>query len=122
MGLPENIEMAKFSREFFVRFPQDMGVDGDRPSVGWNQRGYLWLAPNEGRALLERNYGNEQTFGIDSSILEPSDIARMFPSLTIDGIGAAAWCPTDGSLDGYLAVQGFAKRRAAWERSTCATE
>jgi glycine/D-amino acid oxidase-like deaminating enzyme len=109
-GLPENIEMAKFSREFYVRFPEDMAIDGDKPSVGWHQRGYLWLAPPEGRPLLDRNYKNQQAFGIDSTILEPSDIAAMFPSLVMDGVGAAAWAPSDGWLDGYLAVQGFRKK------------
>jgi len=110
-GLPENIQMAKFSREFYIRFPHDMAVDGEpQPTVGWNQRGYLWLSPPEGRPLLERNYKNQQSFGIDSTILEPPEIAKMFPSITIDGVGAAAWAPTDGWLDGYLTVQGFRKK------------
>jgi glycine/D-amino acid oxidase-like deaminating enzyme len=87
-----------------------MAVDGDKPSIGWHQRGYLWLAPPEGRPLLDRNYKNQQQFGIESTILEPADIAQMFPSLLIDGIGAAAWAPTDGWLDGYLVVQGFRKK------------
>jgi glycine/D-amino acid oxidase-like deaminating enzyme len=109
-GLPENIQMAKFSREFYVRFPEDMAVDGDKPSVGWNQRGYLWLAPPEGIPLLERNYKNQQQFGIDSTILTAEEVGAMFPSLLLDGIGAAAWAPTDGWLDGYLTVQGFRKK------------
>lgn len=109
-GLPENIQMAKFSREFYIRFPQDMAVDGDKPSVGWNQRGYLWLAPPEGRRQLEYNYKNQQAFGIESSILEPNQISAMFPSLMVEGIGAAAWAPTDGWLDGYLTVQGFRRK------------
>src|SRR4051794_23421781 len=57
-GLPENILMSKFSREFYLGFGDTLAVDGDKPSVGWNERGYLWLAPPEGRPLLERNYKN----------------------------------------------------------------
>jgi len=109
-GLPENILMSKFSRDFYIRFPDDMAVDGDRPTVGWNQRGYLWLAPPEGIPLLERNYHAQQEHGIESYILEPHRVGERWPSLTLDGIGAAAWAPTDGWLDGYLVVQGFRKK------------
>jgi glycine/D-amino acid oxidase-like deaminating enzyme len=87
-----------------------MAVDGDKPSVGWNQRGYLWLAPPEGRPLLERNYRNQKESGIDSTILEPNEVGEMFPSLNLEGVGAAAWAPSDGWLDGYLVVQGFRKK------------
>src|SRR5688500_7172764 len=59
-GLPENILMSKFSRDFYIHFGELMAVDEDKPSVGWNQRGYLWLAPPEGRPLLERNYRNQK--------------------------------------------------------------
>jgi FAD-dependent oxidoreductase domain-containing protein 1 len=110
-GLPENIEMAKFSREFYVRFPQEIATPGDlQPSVGWNERGYLWLAPPEGIPLLERNYKNQQALGLETAILAPAEIGKRFPSITIDGIGAGAWSPTDGWLDGYLAVQGLRKK------------
>ena len=109
-GLPENILMSKFSRDFYIRFGELMAVDEDKPSVGWNQRGYLWLAPPEGRPLLERNYRNQKEYGIDSEILEPPEIGSMFPSLSLEGVGAAAWAPTDGWLDGYLVVQGFRKK------------
>ena len=109
-GLPENILMSKFSRDFYIHFGELMAVDEDKPSVGWNQRGYLWLAPPEGRPLLERNYRNQKEYGIDSEILEPPEIGSMFPSLSLGGVGAAAWAPTDGWLDGYLVVQGFRKK------------
>lgn len=112
-GLPENIAMAKFAREFYIRFPDEMSVDGDPADVGWCQRGYLWLAPEGSRKLLERNYRNQRQLGVDSTILEPADIARLWPSLTLDGVEAAAWSPEDGWLDGYLVVRGFRRKARA---------
>lgn len=109
-GLPENIAMAKFSREFYVRFPQDMAVEGYDASIGWCQRGYLWFEPVGSRKLLERNYANQQKLGVNSTILEAADIKRMFPSLTVGDGEAAAWSPDDGWLDGYSVVQGFRRK------------
>jgi FAD-dependent oxidoreductase domain-containing protein 1 len=109
-GSPENIQMADFSRDFYLRFNEEMAVDGDGAPVGWCERGYLWLVPAGGRTQLEHNQRLQRGFGVETEILDPSDIADLFPSLDLTGVDAAAWSPRDGWLDGYLVVQGFRRK------------
>lgn len=109
-GLPENIAMADFARDFFIAFEQAMAVDGEPAPVDWCPRGYLWLEPPENIPLLERNYRSQQAQGVDSTVLAPSDVARMFPSLDVTGMGAAAWSPGDGWVDGYAAIRGLRRK------------
>lgn len=109
-GLPENIEMSKYSREFYIRFSDLMEVDGDRPSSGWVQGGYLWLAPEAERGLIERNHRSQQRLGVNSELLGPADVARLFPSLRSDDIEVCAWSPEDGWVDGYSVARGFHRK------------
>jgi FAD-dependent oxidoreductase domain-containing protein 1 len=109
-GLPENISMARYSRQFYIDFPDAMEVDGDKPTVGWRQEGYLWLAPEEERKLIERNQTRQRELGVASEILDPADVARMFPSLRTDDLQVCAWSPEDGWIDGYSAAMGINRK------------
>lgn len=109
-GSPENIQMASFSRGFYLHFNETMAVGGDGAPVGWCERGYLWLAPEGSRAQLDHNQRLQRRFGIETEVLGPREIAGLFPSLDLTGVEAAGWSPEDGWLDGYLVVQGFRRK------------
>ena len=44
----ENIEIGLFGAEFVKNIKEHLAVDGESLDVGWVERGYLFLASNEG--------------------------------------------------------------------------
>lgn len=41
---PENIQLSQFGTEFLRHFGDTLAVDGDRPDVGFQEKGYLFLS------------------------------------------------------------------------------
>ena len=57
---PENIEMALFGIEFLRAAAERLAVDGEAPEIGLHEGGYLFLASESGRAVLEANHAVQQ--------------------------------------------------------------
>jgi sarcosine oxidase len=54
---PENISMSKFSIEFLKSAHQHLEVEGeDKVDVSFVEGGYLFLASEEGEAVMRENY------------------------------------------------------------------
>ena len=49
-SLPENIELSRFSIDFFADFPAAMAVGGRPADVGFMRNGYLFIVPPAGRS------------------------------------------------------------------------
>ena len=87
---PENIEMSRFGFEFLRAAGERLAVDGEAPDIGLHERGYLFLASQAGRAVLEANHAVQQAHGADIALLEPSALEARFPWLSIEGIALGA--------------------------------
>jgi glycine/D-amino acid oxidase-like deaminating enzyme len=107
-----NIALSRFG----VAFLRDMGrlleVDGDAPSAGLREGGYLYLASEAGRAALEANHRLQRSEGVDVALLDPLALQARFPWLSTEGIVLGSLgLSGEGWFDGYGLLQAL-KRKA----------
>ncbi len=104
---PENIRLSQFGAGFFKGIRAEFGPDAD---IAFRERGYMIMASPEGRASLERNIKLQTSLGADTELLEPAEIARRFPWLSIEGLGGAGWGRSgEGWVDPASLMQLFRK-------------
>ena len=85
---PENIRLSKFGVSLFKGLKDEFGPEAD---IAFRERGYLIMASPDGRETLAANIALQQSLGADTEMLEPAEIARRFPWLSTEGVGAAGW-------------------------------
>ena len=101
---PVNIQMSKYSIDFFSTFDEVVGHPAD-----YRAHGYLFCATNEKHiAYLKTNMECQKKFGVTNvEWLEPSDISEVVPQLRTDDILGGTFCPTDGFVDPHSVMMGF---------------
>lgn len=100
---PENIRLSQFGVGFFKGIRNEFGADAD---IAFRERGYMVMATPQGRPTLETNIALQRSLGADTELLEPDEIARRFPWLSIEGLGAAGWGRSgEGWIDPASLVQ-----------------
>jgi FAD-dependent oxidoreductase domain-containing protein 1 len=111
---PVNIEISRFGVEFLRHLGDHLGVDDERPDVGLVESGYLFLATNAGRPVLEQNHRLQRQHGVDVVVLGPADLAARFPWLTTEGLAAGSLgLSGEGYFDGYALLQAFRRKASA---------
>jgi len=98
-----NIELSKLSIGMMERFADEM----DQP-IGLRRCGYLFMLDDQ--ADLEqftRNVALQNTHGVPSRVITPSEIAELAPEVELTGIICGTWCPRDGLVDPNGLLQGF---------------
>jgi glycine/D-amino acid oxidase-like deaminating enzyme len=109
---PENIRLSQFGVGFFKGVKAELGPEVD---IAFRERGYMIMASPASRATLEANIRLQLSLGADTELLEPADIARRFPWLSLDGLAGAGWGRSgEGWVDPASLVQ--ALRKAAISR------
>src|SRR3954454_792371 len=85
----------RFSLEgiaLFKRFKDEFGVD-----IGYTQDGYLFVVTDPAvLAKYERNVAFQNQFDVPSQIITPAEVREVAPGISLDGVIAGVWCPTDG--------------------------
>jgi glycine/D-amino acid oxidase-like deaminating enzyme len=101
---PVNIQMSKYSIDFFSKFDEVVGHPAD-----YRAHGYLFCATNEKHlAYLKTNMERQQTFGVTNvEWITPEDIVKIVPQLRVDDILGGTFCPTDGFVDPHSVMMGF---------------
>src|SRR5208337_1228519 len=102
-----NIQMSLYSIPFLARFEELTG----HPS-GYRPQGYLFVASN-GRHLeyLRANRARQVELGFDrAELLEAEDVTHIVPQLRADDVMGGSFCATDGFVDPYSVMTGFAAR------------
>ena len=111
---PENIEMALFGIEFLRAAGERLAVDGEAPDIGLHEGGYLFLASESGRAVLEANHAVQQAHGADIALLEPAALTARFPWLSTEGIALGALgLSGEGWFDPNTLLQAFRRKARA---------
>ncbi|MHA1153947.1 MAG: NAD(P)/FAD-dependent oxidoreductase [Alphaproteobacteria bacterium] len=116
---PENVRMSQFGIGFFRRIAEHLAVEGEAPDLGFpdlgfKEQGYLFLASESSRALLEANCAVQWREGATVSLLEPGEIAARFPWLNTEGIAAAGFgYANEGWIDPSALMQGFRRKARA---------
>ena len=101
---PVNIQMSKYSIDFFSKFDEVVGHPAD-----YRAHGYLFCATNENHlAYLKANRERQNALGVTNvEWVKPEDIVKMVPQLRVDDILGGTFCPTDGFVDPHSVMMGF---------------
>lgn len=101
---PVNIQMSKYSIDFFSKFDEVVGHPAD-----YRAHGYLFCATNEKHlAYLKANRERQNVLGVTNvEWVTPEDIVKMVPQLRVDDILGGTFCPTDGFVDPHSVMMGF---------------
>ena len=85
---PENIAMSQFTLSLIRQLETVFGAGAD---VGFREQGYLIMATDEDRSILEENVALQQSHGADIVLLESAELARRFPWMATEGVAAAGF-------------------------------
>jgi len=108
---PENIRMSLFGIEIIRSLKQRFGGEAD---IGFREEGYLLLASQPGKAVLEANWQVQQAEGADIVLLDPQALAARFPYLNLEGIAAGAFGRSgEGWFDAHSLLDLFRKAARA---------
>src|SRR5213593_3251841 len=101
---PVNIQMSKYSIDFFAKFDDVVGHPAD-----YRAHGYLFCATNENHlAYLKANRERQNALGVTNvEWVTPEDIVKMVPQLRVDDVLGGTFCPTDGFVDPHSVMMGF---------------
>jgi sarcosine oxidase subunit beta len=101
---PVNIQMSRYSIDFFSKFDEVVGHPAD-----YRAHGYLFCATNEKHlAYLKVNRERQIALGVTNvEWVSPEEIAKMVPQLRMDDILGGTFCPTDGFVDPHSVMMGF---------------
>jgi len=104
---PVNIQMSLYSIPFYANFEERTGGY----ESGYRPQGYLFLATSARHLeYLRKNQETQISLGLTSvTMLSTEEIAKMYPQLRTDDVVGGAFCPTDGFVDPYSAMNGFMK-------------
>jgi sarcosine oxidase subunit beta len=100
-----NIRLSMESVKFFEHFEEETGYPSD-----FRQYGYLMLANSEDTLdTFHHNLALQSKLGAKISIISPKETREIVPQLNTTDVIGATYCPTDGFLDPWAVVQGFAR-------------
>jgi sarcosine oxidase subunit beta len=101
---PVNIQMSRYSIDFFSRFDEVVGHPAD-----YRAHGYLFCATSEShRAYLQANRERQMALGVNNvEWVSPEEIQAIVPQLRTDDILGGTFCPTDGFVDPHSVMMGF---------------
>jgi sarcosine oxidase, subunit beta len=99
-----NIRLTQISLEYWEHFEERFGVD-----INFRQQGYLFLLTDPANVdVFKRNLVLQQSLGVPAEWVEPADIAKLNPALSLDGVLGGTFCPRDGWADTSTSTMGFA--------------
>jgi sarcosine oxidase subunit beta len=99
-----NIQMSRYSIDFFSRFDEVVGHPAD-----YRPHGYLFCATTESHLeYLKTNRERQMALGVKNvELVSREDIEKFVPQLRVDDILGGTFCPTDGFVDPHSVMMGF---------------
>ncbi|MDP3880146.1 MAG: FAD-dependent oxidoreductase [Dehalococcoidales bacterium] len=99
-----NVRLSVESIRFFQHFEEEMGS-----VIDFRQHGYLFLACTDKELKnLQQRLELQRRHGIEVYFLSPGEVKGRLPAINVDDILGAIFGPTDGRVDPYSVVQGYA--------------
>ena len=101
---PVNIQMSRYSIDFFSRFDEVVGHPAD-----YRAHGYLFCATSERHLeYLKTNRAQQLALGVNNvELVSREDIAKFVPQMRVDDIIGGTFCQTDGFVDPHSVMMGF---------------
>jgi sarcosine oxidase subunit beta len=78
-------------------------------ACGFRPTGFALLVGAENLERLERNVARLRALGVDTSVVNPSELRDVMPSLQTDGVAGAAYEPTSGYADAVATTRSLAE-------------
>lgn len=108
---PENIEISKFAAEFLRKAHEHLAVGDFSPALSFKEAGYLFLATEKGRALLQKNVDLQRTHQVEVNFLEPPELKARFPWLNVEDLAAGALgMRGEGWIDPYSLLMALRRK------------
>ncbi len=103
-----NIQLMRESIAICRDFASKMKIN-----VWFRQGGYLFLTRTAERTRdLEENVALQNRCGLPTRMLEPSELPRLVPQLSTEGVRAASFNPGDGVVFPWPFIWGYARAAA----------
>jgi sarcosine oxidase subunit beta len=100
-----NVRLMQESIRMCREFASKMKIN-----VWFRQGGYLFLARTPAiRESLEKSVALQNTCGLPTHMLTPTEARRIVPELSTDGVEAASYCADDGVVFPWPFVWGYAR-------------
>ena len=111
---PENVAISRFGASFLKNMGDRLEVEGQRPDVQLQEKGYLFLASEEGQDVLRSNHQVQRDGGAEVVLLDQTGLRERFPWISVEGLAAGSLGLTDeGWFDPFALLQAFrAKARS----------
>lgn len=104
-----NIRLSQISLDYWEHFDERFGT-----SINFRQQGYLFLLTDEADVtVFRRNLSLQQSLGVPSRWVTPSEISELNPAVVIDDVLGGTFCPLDGWADTSTSTMGFARAARA---------
>jgi len=106
-GTEINCRLAIYNVKCFEYLQDELGY---KESIEFEQGGYLWIAYTE-RQLeqLRKNVKLQNSLGIPSMLLSPTDIKELIPQINLDGIIGGSFCEKDGHINPFHVTLAYAE-------------
>ncbi|XP_044293364.1 FAD-dependent oxidoreductase domain-containing protein 1 isoform X1 [Varanus komodoensis] len=111
-SMQENIQMSRFSADFLRSINDYLFVVNQPPiDIQYQPSGYLFLASEEGAAVLEENVQLQRTEGAKVCLLSPAQMKTKFPWLNTDGVALASYgLENEGWFDPWTLLNAFRRK------------
>lgn len=111
---PENIQLSQFGTEFLRHFGDTLAVDGERPDVGFQEKGYLFLSTPGGETVMRENNALQRSLGADIILQTPAELKATWPWLNVDDLALGSYgVKGEGWLDAYGMMRAFRRKAVA---------
>lgn len=105
---PENIRLSQFGSHFLKTIDTQLAIGQNIPAIGFQERGYLFLATAQGWDVLQANHRIQRAENVDVSLLSPEELHSRYPWLNVQDLSAGSFGNSgEGWLDAYALMQGL---------------
>jgi glycine/D-amino acid oxidase-like deaminating enzyme len=109
-----NIEISLYGIGFLRQIGERLSIGSERPDIGLNEGGYLYLGGEEARPVFTENNAIQRSLKADIELLDQDTLAAQFPWLNVADLAIGSFGRSgEGWFDGYGLMQAFrAKARS----------
>ncbi|WP_233879154.1 NAD(P)/FAD-dependent oxidoreductase [Virgibacillus halodenitrificans] len=105
-----NIQISRYSLSKYKTFEEDMKVDGDKATIDFQDRGYLFLSKDGSFQELKKQHLLQRQYQVPSQIVKNDNLLSIIPELNIIDLQGGLYCAEDGYLDPYSVMQGYIRK------------
>jgi len=106
-----NVKISLYGIEFLRNIGEHLAVGDEKPAIDLHEGGYLYVATDAGRPILEANEKLQNGLGADIVLLERDGLKQQFPWLNTDDIVMGSYGRSgEGWFDGWGLMQAFRKK------------